>query len=216
MKITKSFVHWRHLTIIVNIYTEWRWKSKLYNKRKKMFTALIYNVLKFQREFFRRFTRKMIDFLRCTVEMDVTCALKIRSSMKRSLKQCVRESWSLNVIKRRSETEISFSDFRFIFLFLKRFIDTIEKYNERLNAVQQIQHLKKNLLKERGIRLNCEIAKKQKFVTQQQKQWVKIQQRPKAICANWLLKNFTGITLASRETLLHETKQCKQSWRRKS
>lgn len=49
-------------------------------------------------------------------------------------------------------------------------MDAIKKYNERLNTVQQIQHLKKNLLKERGIRLNCEIVRKQKLVTQQQKQ----------------------------------------------
>lgn len=49
----------------------------------------------------------------------------------------------------------------------------IEKYNSRLNEIQQLQHQKQSQLKERAIRRNLEIAKKQIFVTQQQRKYGK-------------------------------------------
>jgi hypothetical protein len=49
-----------------------------------------------------------------------------------------------------------------------RFMAAIERYNSRLNDIQQLQHQKKNLFKERAIRRNLEIVKKQIFVTEQQ------------------------------------------------
>lgn len=50
----------------------------------------------------------------------------------------------------------------------------IEKYNNRLNEIEQLQHQKRNQLKERAIRRNLEIVKKQIFVTEQQRKYEKI------------------------------------------
>lgn len=61
----------------------------------------------------------------------------------------------------------------------------IEKYNSRLNEIQQLQHHKNNQLKERAIRRNLEIAKKQIFVTQQQRKYEKdLSKQPGAIDIN--------------------------------
>lgn len=48
-------------------------------------------------------------------------------------------------------------------------MNNIEKYNNRLKEIQQLQHQNKNLLKERAIRRNLEIVKKQIFVTEKQR-----------------------------------------------
>jgi hypothetical protein len=50
-----------------------------------------------------------------------------------------------------------------------RFKAAIEKYNSRLNDIQQLQHQKRNFFKERAIRRNLEIVKKQIFVAEQQR-----------------------------------------------
>lgn len=46
----------------------------------------------------------------------------------------------------------------------------IEKYNARLNEIQQLQHMKRNQLQERAVRRNLDIVKKKIFVTEKLRQ----------------------------------------------
>lgn len=52
---------------------------------------------------------------------------------------------------------------------LCRFMKVIDNYNARLNEIQQLQHINQNQLKERAVRRNLEMMKKQIFVTEMQR-----------------------------------------------
>lgn len=47
----------------------------------------------------------------------------------------------------------------------------IEKYNERLNEIEQLRELKRRKLAERAARRDLEIAEKQIFVEQKRRKW---------------------------------------------
>lgn len=50
-----------------------------------------------------------------------------------------------------------------------RFMSDIEKYNERLNEIEQLRELKRRELAERAARRDLEIAEKQIFVEQKRR-----------------------------------------------
>lgn len=65
----------------------------------------------------------------------------------------------------------------------------IEKYNERLNEIEQLRELKRCELSERAARRDLEIAEKQIFVEQKRRKW-ELKSRGKQTTQLIELKNF--------------------------